>query len=90
MKDKIKAIFHADTDDDIKIDLLVELINEEVDKETMNQCNSFLIFSANRNELLVDQLGLEGFIEDCQSTPTDQIWKYFKKYLLIKKQENEN
>lgn len=76
MKHKLIAIIENPCDSDIKADLIQEYM--------MHTCNEFLTFSANRNELLIDQHGLIGFAEDCTATSKEQIWEYFKNYLIEK------
>jgi ribosomal protein S8 len=84
MKEKLLAIIRADTDEDTKADLIADLAKQIEDKEMMNTANEFLIFSTKRNDFIVDELGILGFIDDCKSVTKEQIWGWFKDYLIEK------
>jgi hypothetical protein len=60
------------------------LVKEYDDKRMMNTANEFLIFSATRNELIVSELGIMGYYEDCTTITKEQIWGWFKDYLTEK------
>jgi hypothetical protein len=76
MKDKLLALLALQVDADIKSELLEDFIKL--------CCEEYLNFSATRNELLVSNLGLLGFVADCKSNTSEQIWEYFKNYLKEK------
>ncbi len=68
MKEKIKAILYADTDIDIKIDLLDALLRVA--------CQEFKIWACERDMLILSSGGLQGFDDDSYLLPTD-IWERF-------------
>jgi hypothetical protein len=91
MKDKIESIFNAPTSYEHKVELIGFLIEKTVkdvvdkkDEYLMELCNAFLIFSANRNDMIVTKEGLIGFANDCVNTSKEAIWEEFKDYLKAK------
>ncbi len=76
MKHKLMAIIDNPCDSDIKAELLEELVKM--------CCEEYLSFSAERNDMLVSALGLEGFIEDIHSVSKKEIFEKFKDHLSEK------
>ena len=69
MKDKIKAILYADTDIDIKIDLLDALIR--------TTCQEYKDWACERDVLILSSMGVEGFADDIAGVMPTDIWKRF-------------
>ena len=68
MKDKILAILNAQTDQDIKVDLLDTLMRVTAQE--------YKTFSNERDELLFSVGGLNLFEADCNLPPTE-LWERF-------------
>jgi hypothetical protein len=79
MKDKLIAILSNSCDDDIKSELLEEMIRF--------YCEDYFIFSAERNELIMEALGLYGFGEDAITVNKKEIFERFKEYMVEKYQK---
>ena len=68
MKDKILAILNAQTDQDIKVDLLDTLMRVTAQE--------YKKWANDRDSLLFDAGGLDLFMDDCYLPPTD-VWQRF-------------
>lgn len=88
MKEKLLAILHADTDIDIKVGLIEDLKYQIADKEIMAICNEYLVFMSERNQLLLDTVGLNGIDADVQYVTESSLWLRFKDYLIEKEKYN--
>jgi len=76
MKHKLKAIIDAPCDAEIKAELLEEFVKA---------CSEdYLIFTTDRNDMMVSLMGLHGFDEDAQTVDKTELWVRFKDYLTEK------
>jgi L-rhamnose mutarotase len=69
MKDKIKAIQNAPTDEDIKIELLDALMRVT--------CQEYKIWANERDDLLLSCMGIEGWCADVENVMPTDIWERF-------------
>jgi len=67
MKDKILAILNAQTDQDIKVDLLDAIMRVA--------CQEYKTWACERDDLIMS-VGIEAFSDDCYLPPTD-VWERF-------------
>jgi hypothetical protein len=84
MKEKLLAIIRADTDEDTKVEWIEGLIEKNDDKKLMEISNEYLEFMSDRNQLLLDTVGLNGLEADVKYVTPSELWNRFKDYLTEK------
>jgi hypothetical protein len=90
MKEKLLAIIRADTDEDTKVEWIEGLIEKYEDKKLMEISNEYLEFMSDRNQLLLDTVGLNGLEADVKYVSPSELWNRFKDYLTEKENAQSN